>query len=113
MEGFLLELQLTAFVSKILFGIHMTSRDFAYWLQGFFEIAKPDTIDPEQTRMVQRHLAMVFRHEIDPSLGEDLAELQAIHNGIQKNRPDPEYCKSTDHGESLNYGDSSDLPITC
>lgn len=67
----------------------MTSRDFAYWLQGFFEISTADTplagLSPEKVAMIQRHLSLVFKHEIDPSLdGGDLKtriERQTIHDG--------------------------------
>lgn len=31
----------------------MTSRDFAYWLQGFFEVANPRTMSNEQVEMVK------------------------------------------------------------
>ncbi len=59
----------------------MTSRDFAYWLQGFFEITKPTVIDADQLTVIQAHLGMVFVHEIDPSHGgpEEQAKLNAIH----------------------------------
>ncbi len=59
----------------------MTSRDFCYWLQGFFEIARNETIDKSQTEMIKRHLALVFKHEIDPSYSGNAVELQAIHDG--------------------------------
>ncbi|GAB2865921.1 hypothetical protein [Hymenobacter ruber] len=62
----------------------MTSRDFAYWLQGFFEISGEslETIQKPQLEQIQKHLAMVFVHEIDPSHGgpEEQAKLNAIHN---------------------------------
>lgn len=60
----------------------MTSRDFAYWLQGFFEISDTKTISKEQTEIIKKHLAMVFKHEIDPSMGneEHQTELNKIHN---------------------------------
>lgn len=55
----------------------MTSRDFCYWLQGFFEIhgaGLPDNADRgligEKVKMIEAHLAMVFKHEIDPSMGD-------------------------------------------
>jgi hypothetical protein len=50
----------------------MTSRDFCYWLQGFFEIATLDEgswLDEEQVDKVKKHLNLVFIHEIDPSMG--------------------------------------------
>jgi hypothetical protein len=60
----------------------MTSRDFCFWLQGFYEIADPDTITPHQAQLIKRHLDMVFVHEIDPSHGgpAEQAKLNAIHN---------------------------------
>lgn len=69
----------------------MTSRDFCYWLQGYFEIAAankvgatphPWDMTADQVQMVQKHLALVFKHEIDPSQGskEHQAALNAIHS---------------------------------
>lgn len=61
----------------------MTSRDFCYWLQGYLEIRENKTsgINPAQTEMIQRHLNMVFKHEIDPSFGPDQIDLSKIHSG--------------------------------
>ena len=65
----------------------MTSRDFCYWLQGFFElsVSKMDAgsnfvLSPDQIQCIQKHLNMVFAHEIDPSFGNDNDLLNAIHN---------------------------------
>lgn len=55
----------------------MTSRDFCFWLQGFFEISKDNFLDEEQTNIVKKHLAMVFIHEIDPSMSNK--KLDQIH----------------------------------
>lgn len=38
----------------------MTSEQFTYWLQGFFEINDPKTIDEKQTQIIKDHLALVF-----------------------------------------------------
>lgn len=69
----------------------MTSRDFAYWLQGFFEISGTDalTMNAEQVSMVKRHLNLVFTHEIDPSFGgkEKQDELNKIHFPIHGGDP--------------------------
>ena len=64
----------------------MTSRDFAYWLQGFFEITGTNKIDEGQAEMIKNHLNLVFKHEIDPSLNEgktkeEVKELHDIHDG--------------------------------
>lgn len=60
----------------------MTSRDFVYWLQGFMEINQPLSITEEQTKIIKNHLALVFKHEIDPSMGnaEHQEELNKIHS---------------------------------
>lgn len=57
----------------------MQSRDFVYWLQGFFELSKPTELNAEQTLAIRNHLAMVFVHEIDPAFPEK-EKLQEIHN---------------------------------
>ena len=87
----------------------MTSRDFCYWLQGFFElnnhIDHRDGMTPEGMECIKNHLAMVFRHEIDPSFKDDLDDLRDIHDsktiveklkGIMKQ---PDF--SFDPGQSL------------
>lgn len=65
----------------------MTSRDFAYWLQGFFEITGEslETIQKPQVEQIKKHLAMVFVHEIDPSHGD--AEHQQQLNTIHEQPP--------------------------
>jgi len=59
------------------------SRDFCYWLQGLFELGDAKQLDEKQTAAVRAHLAMVFKHEIDPSAGtpEHQAELSSLHEG--------------------------------
>lgn len=37
----------------------MTSIEFAYWLQGAFEIAQVSSFNEEQTQVIKNHLAMV------------------------------------------------------
>jgi hypothetical protein len=66
----------------------MKSRDFCYWLQGYFEIAGENVVQPamalspDQVSMIKRHLAMVFKHEIDPSHGNQSQQdaLNEIHS---------------------------------
>ena len=48
----------------------MKSRDFVYWLQGFFEISGAKSTSEEQTKMIRDHLNLVFVHEIDPAMGD-------------------------------------------
>ena len=86
----------------------MTSREFAYWLQGFFEISKENPnfsgeLNSAQVKMIEKHLSLVFVHEIDNSYGnkEHTDKLNKIHNQtdytahdfadhmINKNEPRP------------------------
>ena len=52
----------------------MTSRDFCFWLQGFFELTTETdktnyVLNTAQSELIKKHLALVFKHEIDPSMG--------------------------------------------
>lgn len=64
---------------------NMTSRDFCFWLQGYFEVSESDagvkSLSAAQVKMIKAHLNLVFKHEIDPSLGGDKHELAQIHSG--------------------------------
>ncbi len=64
----------------------MTSRDFCFWLQGFFEIAGNKGITEEQTDILKKHLNLVFKHEIDPSMGDkehqDVLDKVHHHDGF-------------------------------
>ena len=66
----------------------MTSRDFCYWLQGFFEITDGDLdkITVGQAEVIKRHLSLVFAHEIDPQAGgpEVQDKLNAVHTPPKK-----------------------------
>lgn len=59
----------------------MTSRDFCYWLQGYFEISHSPMLNDDQANVVKRHLALVFIHEINPSIPDPKGTLQATHDG--------------------------------
>jgi hypothetical protein len=64
----------------------MTSRDFCFWLQGFFEIQDPKSLDEKQLEAVKKHLSLVFIHEIDPSMGDkkEQDKLNQHHHGSGK-----------------------------
>lgn len=42
---------------------NMNSRDFCYWLQGYFEISHTDELTKEQFDMIKKHLGYVFTQE--------------------------------------------------
>ena len=63
----------------------MTSRDFCYWLIGFFELSDANTpLTEKQVQTIKNHLKLVFLHEIDPSYSDDPTVqkiFQNIHDG--------------------------------
>lgn len=70
----------------------MNSRDFCYWLQGYFEIDRHSGmggLEGRQIEVIRKHLDMVFVHEIDPQINsehDDMgASLDAIHDGKAAN----------------------------
>lgn len=64
----------------------MRSRDFCFWLQGFFEMRdSEEEITEQQVECIKKHLALVFKHEIDPSAGN--AEHQQALNEIHGRPP--------------------------
>lgn len=38
----------------------MTPEQFAYWLQGFMEMANPNSLNGTQTQQIKDHLKLVF-----------------------------------------------------
>lgn len=74
----------------------MTSRDFCYWLQGYFELENPTEIYADTVEVMRRHLALVFKYEIDPQAGppEVQKELNDIHSPTTSltNRPPGMRC---------------------
>ena len=62
----------------------MKASEFCYWLQGYFELAKngsfkTDGLNQQQVEMIERHLVLVFKHDIDQP--DPTGELQQIHDG--------------------------------
>jgi hypothetical protein len=58
----------------------VTSRDFCFWLQGFLELrGEQGALLPKQVACVQAHLALVFKHEIDPSMGDKPHQVALDH----------------------------------
>ena len=70
----------------------MTPQEFCYWLQGYFEITREDNsssakgLTVDQMRVLKNHLALVFKHSIDPQAGNEAVQnvLNDIHS---ENKP--------------------------
>ena len=62
----------------------LSSQNFCFWLQGYFEIAGRGKfgLNERQVELLQKHLNLVFKHEIDPAMGdtEHQEELNDIHS---------------------------------
>lgn len=72
----------------------MTSRDFCYWLQGFFEVGGQTQVTDSQVTIIKNHLNMVFKHEIDPSHGD--AAHQKVLSDAHQGRSSDVYKKLSD-----------------
>ena len=63
----------------------MNTIDFCFWLQGYFEINGCDEINKTQAKVIQNHLNLVFKHEIDPLRESETPaskeELNSFHSG--------------------------------
>lgn len=71
----------------------MRSRDFCYWLQGFFELSKDNRgLTEDQVRMIRAHLNLVFKED-DSSAGVYLGPSSRIVND-----------EEVDDGECPYYG---------
>lgn len=63
----------------------MTARDFCFWLQGYFEVAGIDPawgIPRDKAEVIQRHLALVFAHDIDPKADKGDPATKSILDGL-------------------------------
>ena len=80
----------------------MKAENFCYWLQSAFELMKAESFDAEQTKIIKNHLAMVFYHEIDPSMGdkEHQGKLNEIHNGPLNLQYEDQVSNTSTHSAS-------------
>jgi hypothetical protein len=95
----------------------MTSRDFCYWLQGFFEIQaaglpsqRDAGLEADQVKMIKAHLDMVFAHEIDPSMGSK--EHQDLLTRIHETAKSAEK-KAAQALSAAQHANDRNRPITC
>lgn len=72
----------------------MKSRDFCFWLQGYFELTDRKSLSEEQVQQIKKHLSLVFKHEIDASMGneEHQSMLNHFHHGSNLNKDELVRC---------------------
>lgn len=73
----------------------MTSRDFCFWLQGYFELTIGDNtveLTPEQVLLIKKHLQLAF-HQI--ALKEQPTQVAKIDSELARAialGPELKYC---------------------
>lgn len=91
----------------------MTPEQLVWWLHGFFEIAKPTTLNEEQVQEIKNHLDLMF-NKVTPvkplSIKIDTTRLEEkVKETVEKARKawDDKLCKSkqpidsTDEGKTI------------
>jgi hypothetical protein len=46
----------------------MTTEQFTYWLQGFFELSGTTTLNEEQVKVIKEHIALVLEKKTTSSV---------------------------------------------
>jgi len=82
----------------------MESRDFVFWLQGFFELSGATELTDKQVLIIQDHLALVFKKET-PDRSEETPPLTFSGGDIGLSVNTAEVAGS--------YGDPSPIPPEC
>ena len=71
----------------------MTAEQFAYWLQGFMEVADPIELDSSQTAVIKHHLALVFNKQTP---NRPLTEPNPLSNRSGTSQP-PKFNRTDSH----------------
>lgn len=65
----------------------MTPDNFAYWLNGFFELSNSQELTKEQVAIIKEHLQLVFQKETKLSLEgspfEDSADIEGVATSLR------------------------------
>ena len=66
----------------------MKATEFAYFLQGFFELSEANTpLTEKQVQTIKNHLKLVFLYDIDPSYSDDPKVQKIFQNIHDGNKP--------------------------
>lgn len=108
----------------------MDSQSFCFWLQGFFELSNPTTLNEAQLKTIQDHLKLVFtkvtpNYPINPPLVNPVINPIAPTIGMVPTAPNiPPYNNpinpwgiACDSGGAkmgqITYGNNPDLQVYC
>jgi hypothetical protein len=59
--------------------------EFCIWLKSVLDARKSDALTAPETALIRERLSKVFRHEIDPEMGDE--DHQALLNNIHSGCP--------------------------
>lgn len=58
----------------------MTSDQFCFWAQGFFELTDAKSLDEKQTQILKDHLALVFNKVTPNYYGQDYGGIKLLND---------------------------------
>lgn len=67
----------------------MNAQEFAYWLQGFFEMTDAKELTPDQVEMIKEHLGLVFEKKTEKVIKADDALAKAIEEAVKRTKDVP------------------------
>ena len=88
----------------------MTTEQFTYWLQGFFEISEDKTLSEKQVLIIKDHLALVF-DKVTPDRSKDTTnkEKSILTDGLTQKK----YDNKAFHAEVKNPWEDNNQPPIC
>jgi hypothetical protein len=72
----------------------MDATNFAYWLQGFFEVSNAKTLDKEQVQIIKDHLDLVF-NKVTPNRNEESSKSNDLNIPFEVDFIPKTYCSSS------------------
>ena len=63
----------------------MKAENFVYWLQGYFELSGSDSLTPEQTAMIKKHLSLCLENRTSDESFGGWEFLDTKHTGLSAN----------------------------
>ena len=54
----------------------MTTRDFSFWLKGFFEVSNAEVLTMAQVDIIKNRLNLVFKYDIGSCIDNEVSEAE-------------------------------------
>lgn len=101
----------------------MTAVQFAYWAQGFFELTDATTLTAKQIDLLERHLQLVFKYEIDaeisssqltPEPKKPVFDLEGLAKSVEASKQIEEYKNKIEKQQELHPRQRpGDIEVRC